>query len=107
MEGRSERAFDLLGRVYEKVSVKVIRDGEVRVIPKEEVAVGDILLLETGDKVAADGRIIEANGLKTDESMLTGESMPVKKRADAIFPKDTALCAPSKSAIFAFAKANE
>ena len=74
MEGRSERAFELLGSVYGKISVKAVRNGKVTVIPKEEVVVGDLILVEAGDKLVADGRITECNGLKTDESTLTGES---------------------------------
>ncbi|HBF86871.1 MAG TPA: calcium-translocating P-type ATPase, PMCA-type [Clostridiales bacterium] len=91
MEGRSEKAFELLGKVYDKYGVKAVRGGKTVIIPKEEIAVGDILILETGDKAAADGRIIESNGLSADESMLTGESMPVKKRADKTFPENTPL----------------
>ena len=74
MEGRSEKAFEILGAVYDKISVKVIRDGKTVVIPKEELVAGDVAFIETGDKIVADGRLIESNGLKTDESMLTGES---------------------------------
>lgn len=80
MEGRSERAFELLGTVYDRVSVKVIRDGKLTLIPKEEVVAGDILIVETGDKIVADGRLTECNGLKTDESTLTGESERSTKR---------------------------
>ncbi len=80
MEGRSERAFELLGTVYDRVSVKVIRDGKLTLIPKEEVVAGDILIIETGDKIVADGRLTECNGLKTDEATLTGESERSTKR---------------------------
>ncbi len=80
MEGRSEKAFELLGTVYDRVSVKVIRDGKLTLIPKEEVVAGDILIVETGDKIVADGRLTECNGLKTDESTLTGESERSTKR---------------------------
>ena len=79
MEGRSEKAFEILGAVYDKISVKVIRDGKIVVIPKEELVAGDVAFIETGDKIVADGRLIESNGLKTDESMLTGESDRVSK----------------------------
>lgn len=79
MEGRSEKAFEILGAVYDKISVKVIRDGKTVVIPKEELVAGDVAFIETGDKIVADGRLIESNGLKTDESMLTGESDRVSK----------------------------
>lgn len=81
MEGRSERAFELLGSVYGKISVKAIRDGKTVVIPKEEVVAGDVIFVEAGDKLVADGRIVECNGLKTDESTLTGESERATKVA--------------------------
>ena len=79
MEGRSEKAFEILGSVYDKINVKVIRDGKTVVIPKEELVAGDVAFIETGDKIVADGRLIESNGLKIDESMLTGESDRVSK----------------------------
>ena len=59
MEGKSEKAFELLGKEYDKVSVKVVRGGEITVIPKEEIVVGDVVIIETGDKIIADGRLIE------------------------------------------------
>lgn len=62
---------------------KVLRDGEVRIIPSREVAVGDILMVEAGDYVSADGRILENASLKVNESALTGESLTVEK-ADAV-----------------------
>lgn len=84
MEGSSEKAFAALNKIYDSLSVKVIRDGKVVVIPQNEVVAGDLVLLEAGDKVIADGRIIEDNSLSIDESALTGESKPVKKRADVL-----------------------
>ena len=91
MEGKSQRAFEMLGRVYDKISVKVIRDGIVTLIPKEQVVCGDIVFLEAGNKVVADGRVIESYGLKIDESMLTGESDRVEKSADKIYSASTPL----------------
>ena len=82
MEGRSAKAFEALGRVYDRISVRVVRGGETLVIAKEDVVCGDVVFLGTGDKAVADGRLIEANGLAVDESMLTGESVAAKKRAD-------------------------
>ena len=90
MEGRSEKAFELLGAVYDKISVKVIRDGKTVVIPKEEVVAGDLVIIETGDKIIADGRLVEACNLKTDESMLTGESMRATKSV-CLLPEKTSL----------------
>jgi len=57
----------------------VVRDGSIRRIPGREVVVGDLLILEEGGRIAADGRLIEAHDLLVDESLLTGESVPVKK----------------------------
>ena len=58
---------------------KVIRDGQVMKISSKELTIGDVVCLEAGDYVPADGRIIESAGLKIDESMLTGESLVVDK----------------------------
>lgn len=61
-------------------AAKVIRDGEIKVIPGVEVSVGDIAVIEAGDYVCADGRIIENASIKVDESAMTGESEPVEKK---------------------------
>lgn len=84
MEGRSAKAFEALSKINEDNLVKVIRNGEVQLIPQKEVVVGDILLIETGDKLPADGRLLESISLNADESSLTGESVPVEKNADIV-----------------------
>ena len=84
MEGSSQKAFDALNKIYDNVTVRVIRDGTVLTVLQRFITVGDIILLESGDKVVADGRLLESNWLTVDESALTGESMPIKKQADAI-----------------------
>ena len=99
MEGRSEKAFELLGTVYDKISVKALRDGKTVILGREEVVVGDVLFLETGDKVIADGRLIEAREMTVDESMLTGESLPVKKDAEVVLGEDIPL-AERKNSVF-------
>jgi Ca2+-transporting ATPase len=59
---------------------RVIREGRIKEIPSEQITLGDVLWLEAGDMVSADGTILEANQLQTDESALTGESLPVEKK---------------------------
>ncbi len=84
MEGKSAKAFEVLGKEYDNISVKVIRNGKIEVVSKSEVVVGDILIVETGDKVVADGRILECADLSVDESTLTGESNAVNKQANEL-----------------------
>ncbi len=91
MESSSERAFIALKKIQNTASVKVLRDGKISYIKKEDVALGDIILIESGDKIVADGRLIESDSLYVDESALTGESEPVLKNADAVLDKNTPL----------------
>jgi Ca2+-transporting ATPase len=79
-EGRTENAIAAL-RELTGTRACVMRDGTARDIPAREVVCGDILLLAEGDRVAADGRMLEAHDLQVDESLLTGESVPVNKCA--------------------------
>ena len=88
MEGKSAKAFEALNKLGEDTLVKVIRDGEVQLISQKDVVVGDILCVGTGDKLPADARLLESTGLMADESALTGESMPVKKDAQAVFQSE-------------------
>ena len=84
MESSSERAFSLLNRIYDNISVKVIRDGEILVVSQELITVGDVIIVNAGDKIVADGRIIECDGLSVDESALTGESSASTKHFNII-----------------------
>ncbi|GAB4227441.1 MAG: cation-translocating P-type ATPase [Deltaproteobacteria bacterium] len=77
-EYRAEKAMAALKRLAAP-AVKVRRDGGVFEIPARELVPGDIVLLETGDRVPADGRVVEGHSLRADESALTGESLPVEK----------------------------
>ncbi|PWM72392.1 MAG: calcium-translocating P-type ATPase, PMCA-type [Bacillota bacterium] len=91
MEGSSQKAFAALSVMYDKVSVKALRGGKIVLLAKDEIVVGDVLLLSGGDKVLADGRIVESRELSVDESALTGESAPVKKDATARVAENTPL----------------
>ena len=83
-ESKAEEAIEAL-KVMTAATSKVLRDGQVTVIPSEEIVPGDVVVLEAGDAVPADARIIEAASLKIEEAALTGESVPVDKTANA-FP---------------------
>ncbi len=87
MEGRSAKAFEALSRLNDEVQVKVIRGGKTELISQNELVVGDILLLGTGDRIPADGRLLSATELQVDESALTGESVPVEKDAEFVAEK--------------------
>jgi len=82
-EYRSEKAIEAM-RKMTAPQASVLRDGGEAVIRAEEIVPGDVLLLETGDRVAADARLLEVVDLSTDEAVLTGESTPVEKRTDAV-----------------------
>jgi Ca2+-transporting ATPase len=77
-EGRAARALEAL-RDMETPTARVLREGATRVIPAREIVPGDIVILSAGDRVPADLRILEASSLEIDESILTGESLPVAK----------------------------
>ena len=77
-ENRAEKALEALKEMAAPTA-NVIRDGNVSAIPARELVVGDIVLLEAGDSVPADLRLIESAALKVEESALTGESVPVDK----------------------------
>lgn len=82
MEGRSAKAFEALSQINDNTTVKAIREGNAVMLNQDEIVVGDILLLATGDKIPADGKLLESTGLAADESALTGESMPASKDAE-------------------------
>lgn len=69
----ANKKFELLNQVNDDISVKVIRDGNIHEVPKKELVVGDVVVLETGEEVPADGELLEAIALQVNESTLTGE----------------------------------
>jgi len=78
-EYRSSREFDVLNAHRDEIAIKVIRDGHPVNVASRDIVVGDLVLLEAGDAVPADGWILSTDGLVADESAFTGESEPVKK----------------------------
>lgn len=82
-ETRAEKAMEALVRLAAP-KAPVRRDGRMNLIAAREIVPGDIFLLETGDRVPADARLIEVSNLKVNEAMLTGESMPVDKHTEAL-----------------------
>src|SRR5579875_2002172 len=79
-EYKSDREFEVLNAHKESLTVKVLRDGAIHTIPLEQVCVGDAVVLEVGDEIPADGRLVKATDLYIDQSLMTGESEPVRKR---------------------------
>ncbi len=84
-ELKANRAFDVLNMVNDDVLVRVIREGHLMQIPRKEIVVGDIVRLETGEEVPADGRLLEAISLQVNESTLTGEPVISKTVCEADF----------------------
>jgi len=82
-EGKAERALDAIRNMLSP-NATVLRDGRRREIPAEQVVVGDVVLLASGDKVPADLRLIETRQLRVEEAALTGESEPVEKNVAAV-----------------------
>ena len=84
-EVKANKAFEILNTVNDDILVKVIRDGSIREVPRKEVVVGDIVVLETGEEVPADGHLLEAISLQINESTLTGEPIISKTTNEADF----------------------
>lgn len=82
-ESKAEAAIEAL-QTMTAATCKVLRDGKMAVLHSDELVPGDVVLLEAGDAVPADGRIIESASLKIEEAALTGESVPVNKMLDAL-----------------------
>ena len=78
-ERDAARRFDVLTQLGEEQPVKVLRDGRVQEIPRRDVVVGDVVIVETGDEVPADGHLFETVDLQVDESSLTGEPLTTKR----------------------------
>lgn len=92
-EFKSNREFDALNSLREDTGVKVVRDGLPATIPMREVVVGDLILLEAGDIVPADGYFVSIADIQADESAFTGESEPVTKNIDDIALKSAYITA--------------
>jgi Ca2+-transporting ATPase len=85
----ANRKFDILNLVNDDTLVKVVRNGNVCEIPKRDVVVGDIIMLETGEEIPADGELLEAISMQVDESCLTGEPMIDKTTCSEDFDKES------------------
>lgn len=84
----ASKKFDLLNAVGEETPVMVIRNGKVHEIPKKDIVVGDVVILNTGDEIPADGTLLEAVSLQVNESNLTGELMVNKTTDEAHFDEE-------------------
>ena len=82
-ESKAEKAIEALQEMAAATS-RVLRDGKIQVVKSEDLVAGDVVILEAGDAIPADGRIIESNSLKIEEAALTGESVPVTKTSETL-----------------------
>lgn len=89
-EGKADQALAALKKMS-STKTKVIRDGKAVMVDSETIVEGDVILIDAGDSVSADLRLVSASSLKADESSLTGESVPVEKKAEAELTEDCSL----------------
>ena len=89
-ESKAEQAISALMEMTAATS-KVIRDGKIKVVKSEDLVVGDVIVLEAGDAIPADCRIIESYSMKVEEAAITGESVPVNKITDILMLKEDTL----------------
>ena len=87
-EGKAEKALDSIRNML-SAEARTIRGRETRLIPAEELVPGDVVLLESGDRIPADLRLVDVKNLRTEEAALTGESVPIDKTTDAVAAKAT------------------
>ncbi len=87
-EAKADKEFEVLNRVNDDEPVQVLRNGTATEVPKREIVVGDIVFLNTGNEVPADGTLLEAVTLSIDESTLTGEPICSKTTNEELFDKD-------------------
>lgn len=83
-EYKASQEFDVLNQVYDEVAIKVIRDGSFTTVPRKELVMGDVVYVEQGEEVPADGQILAEVALEIDQSKITGEAEPVKKLTQEI-----------------------
>lgn len=89
-EGKAEKALEALKKMASPTA-KVLRDGNPKEIPSSQLVPGDLVILETGDIIPADLRLVESSNLKVEEASLTGESVPVEKRAQEKYSTEVSL----------------
>ena len=89
-EYKAQKSVESLQRMVKTVS-KVVRDGEIKEIPSSDLVPGDLVFIEEGDSISADGRILQEKNFSADESALTGESEPVAKQSDSLTEKEVSI----------------
>lgn len=88
VEVNANKKFDMLNKVNDDVAVKVLRDGNITQVPRKDVVVGDIVILEAGEEVPADGLLLDSMTLSINESTLTGEPVIKKSHIESEFKPD-------------------
>ena len=97
LEQNANKKFEMLNQVNDDILVKVVREGNVTQVPRRDIVVGDVVILETGDEVPADGTLIDSMSLSINESTLTGEPVIKKTHIESEFKKDATY--PSNKAL--------
>ena len=87
-EFKANKEFDILNKVNDDIPIKVIRDGNYVSVPRRDLVVGDIVLVEIGEEIPCDGKVLESVSFQVEESSLTGESRPISKFAEGKAPSD-------------------
>lgn len=97
-ERNSEKAFEMLNKVKDDIQIEVLRGGRIQEVSIHELVVGDRVQLHLGDKIPADGVVLESTGMLVDQAILTGESAPVEKLASTLDESEDWLSAFQKPA---------
>ncbi len=87
-EMKADKEFSILNKVNDDEEIQVVRDGKPTTVPKKDIVVGDVVILNTGQEIPADGRLLESKSLNVDESTLTGEPLAHKTTDEDHFDKD-------------------
>ena len=97
IELNANKKFEMLNQMNDDAAVTVVRDGNITQVARRDIVVGDVVILETGDEVPADGNLVDSVSLSINESTLTGEPVIKKTHIEADFKKDATYLQTARS----------